>query len=130
MLSGETPLPLLGTYSRFGFYKGGVRGVSQEGTPRFHTPRNACRQQANPRLSGLGHKCGDVSLPQGNSQAQDILFTALKAPESHPKATHKPTTSALLAPYYGILKLRYRSDALAPGLQHAWRALGRRLDVA
>ena len=58
------------------------------------------------------------------------LATGLKAPESHPKATHKPTTSVLLAYHYGILNLRYRSDALAPGLQHAWKAHGRGLEVA
>ena len=60
----------------------------------------------------------------------NILSTALKATESHPKATHKPPTSALLALYYGILKLRYRCDALAPGLHHAWKALGGGLELA
>jgi hypothetical protein len=74
-------------------------------------------------LSGLGHKCGNVSLAQGNCQAQGTPATALKTPESHPKAAHKPTTSVLLALYYGILILRYRCHALAPGLQCAWRAL-------
>jgi hypothetical protein len=53
-----------------------------------------------------------------------------QAPKSHPKATHKPTASVLLAHYYGILNLRYRSNALVLGLQHAWKALGRRLEVA
>jgi hypothetical protein len=57
-----------------------------------------------------------------------VLF--YKAPESHRKATYKPTASVLLARYYGILNLRYRSDALLSGLQHAWRAQGRRLEVA
>jgi hypothetical protein len=53
-----------------------------------------------------------------------------QAPESHHKATHKPTTSVLLAHYYGILNLRYRSNALVLGLQHAWKALAGGLERA
>jgi hypothetical protein len=45
-----------------------------------------------------------------------ILYEAL---ESHPKATHKPPAPVLLSHYYGILKPKYRSNALALGLQDA-----------
>ena len=71
-----------------------------------------CPPLAENQLSGLGHRCGNVSLPHGNSQAQGAF---LQGPESHHKATHKPTASVLHARYYGILNLRYRSNALAPG---------------
>ena len=64
-----------------------------------------------------------------------LLF--YQAPESHPKATHKPTASVLQAHHYGIAPMwmpstweQYRSGALALDLQHAWKALGGGLELA